>query len=319
MTKFVGRRAGVAIAKETSRGVAGTTLFWLPYAKMSFDDKTITVRETQALGKIADGDSIYVTEQHGEGDIEAQVYDKALGLLLASTLGAVPVTTGGSPYTQTYTLSQTNQPVSLTLYYQDPDITKAYRNAVVDKWKMQVDMNAIVNHTFSFKSKVGADQSVALTPNYTSLGSKFLHQHLSFKLAANVGAIAAATPISLKSLELNVDKNAMFDNALGTLEPEDVLSQQLSVTGTIELNKTDDTYRQLMLAGTYKSMEIKLNGGTSSSLQLQFPRVSFTSWESDKSLDKIMTQKIQFTANYDAANALDVISTAVLTNLQSSY
>ncbi len=319
MTKFVGRRGGVALAKETSRGVAGTTLFWLPYAKMTFDDKTITVRETQALGKIADGDSIYVTEQHGEGDVDVQVYDKAMGLLLASILGAVPVTTGGSPYTQTYTLSQTNQPQSLSVYYQDPDYTKVFRNAVVDKWKMKVAMNAIVDHTFSFKSKVSADQSVALSPNYTSLGSKFLHQQLRFRLASNIAGLAAATPISLQSLELNIDRNAIFDNALGTLEPEDVLGTQLSVTGTIELNKTDDTYRQLMLAGPYKSMEIKLDGGANSSLQLQFPRVSFTQWEQDRSLDKIVSQKIQFTANYDAANALDIISTAVLVNLQSSY
>lgn len=319
MTKFVGRRGGVAIAKETSRGVAGTTLFWMPFAKMTFDDNTVTVRETQGLGKISDGDSVYVTQQSASGDIDAQIYDKALGLLLGSIFGAMPVTSGGSPYTQTYTLNQTNQAPSLTIYYQDPDFTKAFRNAVVDMWKMKVTMNGIVDHTFSFKSKVGADQSVALTPNYTSLGTKFLHQHLSFKLASNIAGLSGASAISLQDLELDINRNAILDSALGTVEPEDVLNQQLAITGKIKLNKTDDSYRQLMLNGTYKSMEIKLTNGANSILTLQFPRVSFTQWAQDRSLDKIVSQDIVFTANYDAANALDVVSTATLVNLQSSY
>lgn len=318
MTKFVGRRGGVAIARETTRGTAGSTLFWLPYAKLSFDDKTVTVRETQALGKIADGDSVYVTSRFGEGDVDTQVYDKALGTLLCSVLGAVPVTTGSNPYTHTFTLSQTNQPVSLTVFYQDPDYTKAFANSVVDSWKVKVSQNAIVDHTFAFKSKDSANWA-ALTPNYTSLGSKYLHQQLRVKLATTVGGIAAAATLDLKDLELTVNKNAMYDNVLGTVQPLDILSQQLSVTGSFSLNKESDTYRQLMTAGTYQAMEIKLDGGSSSTLTLQFPRVSFTSWEQDRGLDSIVSQKIQFTANYDAANALDIISTATLINTQATY
>jgi len=318
MTKFVGRRGGVAIARETTRGTAGSTLFWLPYAKLSFDDKTVTVRETQALGKIADGDSVYVTSRFGEGDVDTQVYDKALGVLLCSVLGAVPSTSGSNPYTHTFTLSQTNQPVSLTVFYQDPDYTKAFANSVVDSWKVKVSQNAIVDHTFAFKSKDSANWST-LTPNYTSLGSKYLHQQLRVKLATTVGGIAAAATLDLKDLELTVNKNAMYDNVLGTVQPLDILSQQLSVTGSFSLNKESDTYRQLMTAGTYQAMEIKLDGGANSTLTLQFPRVSFTNWEQDRGLDSIVSQKIQFTANYDAANALDIISTATLINTQATY
>lgn len=319
MSKFVGRRGGVAIAKETSRGVAGATKFWVPFAKLSFDDKVVTARESQGLGKIADGDSSYVTQKNAEGDVESQVYDKALGLFLTGLVGAAPSTAGSNPYTHTFTLSQSNQHQSLTVTYQDPDYTKQFTNAVVDSWKLTVDESAIVEHQWGFKSKSSDDVGTALTPDYTSLGAKFLHQHLSFKLATNIAGLAAATRIALKNLELQVNTNTVFDNALGTVEPQDVLNQQFSVTGKITLNKNDDTYRLLMMNGTYNAVEIKLNGGTSSILTIQLPRVHFSNWEQDRSLDSIVSQTIEFTANYDAANAADIISTLTLVNAQATY
>ena len=114
MTKFVGRRGAIALAKESSRGTATvTSAIWVPWATVDFDDKAETVRETQAFGRRASGDSSYVTQQMGEGKIEAELYDKALGLILSSLLGSAPVTTGSNPYTHTFTLSNSNQNQSL--------------------------------------------------------------------------------------------------------------------------------------------------------------------------------------------------------------
>ena len=80
----------------------------------------------------------------------------------------------------------------------------------------------------------------------------------------------------------------------------------------------DDTYRNYMLNGTYRAMEIKLNGGANSVLDLVFPRVDFSQWEPDYTLNEIAQQSVQFKANYDQANALDIISTCTLTNTQAS-
>lgn len=318
MTKFVGRRVGIAIGKEASRGVPqSTTLFWVPFAKLSFDDKTITVRETQGLGKIADGDSAYVTQKSADGSIDAEVYDKALGLFLLSLMGS-ETPSGSNPTTHTYTLSNTNQHQSISIFAQDPDNTKVFANSVVDSWKMTIATNAIVEHSWGFMSRSSDDFST-LTPAYTSLGLKYLHQNLSFKLATTIGGLAGATKIALKSLELNVNANTMLDSALGTVEPQDILNQQFQVSGKITLNKNDDTYRQLMLAGTYNACEIKLTNTTNSILTIQLPRVHFTNWQQDRTLDKIVPQTIEFTGNYDAANALDIISTLTLANLQTTY
>lgn len=321
MTKFAGRRGTLALAIEDSRGVppsSSSDYFFIPFATNSFKDTVEEARENQGLGKIADGDSKYVVMKMGEGEIEAQVYDKAMGVVLAGVLGAVPTTTGGNPYTHTYTLANTNQHQSVSIYWSDPDRNDMYKLGMLDSFQVSVEPSGIVNYTIGYKSKT-ADEWTSISSAYTSLGSKFLHQHLQVRLAANVGALSAATPISLKNLEFTIAKNTVFDSVMGTVEPEDILNQQISVEGTLELNLESDTYRDYMLDGTYRSMEIKFDNGSSSSLQLQFPRVDFSEWEPDYTLDEIAKQSINFKANYDAANALDIISTCVLINTQSSY
>lgn len=318
MTKFVGRRGTLGLAIEATRGTAVNPTFFVPWATMSFKDTVEEAREEQGMGKIADGDSKYVTMKMGEGEVEAQLYDKAMGVILTGLIGAVPVTTGSNPYTHTYTLSQTNQGKSVSLYWSDPDRSDMYALGMLDSLSIKVEPSGIVNYTIGFKSKVGKTWTTQ-SANFSSLGNKFLHQHLQFRLASAVGGLSAATPISLKNLELNFSRNTIFDSTMGTVEPEDILNQQLSVEGSISLNLEDDTYRGYMLNGTYRAMEVKFVGSSSSSLQFQFPRVDFSEWEPDYTLNEITKQNINFKANYDAANALDIISTCVLINAQTSY
>lgn len=318
MTKFVGRKGTLGVALEATRGTPVVPAFWIPYVTMSFFDRVETAREDQGMGNIADSDSVYVTMRMGEGDVESQLYDQAIPYILSSLLGAVPVTTGSNPYTHTFTLSSSNQAKSLTLYWADPDRSYIFPLAVVDSFKMSVEPNGIVNYTIGFKSK-GARNWATQTPSYTTMGSKFLHQHLGFKLASATAGLAAASAISLKSLELNINRNTVFDNVIGTSEPEDILSQAISVDGNISLNLEDDTYRNYMLSNTYRAMEIKLLASASSSFTLQFPRVDFSEWEPDYTLNEIAKQSINFKANYDSTNAAAIISTATVVNTKTSY
>lgn len=318
MTKFVSRRGTLGIAKEATKGVPVVPSYWLPYVTMSFFDRVENAAEEQGMGQIADQDSFYVTMTMGEGDVESQLYDQAIPYILMSLLGAAPVTTGGNPYTHTFTMSQTNIPQTLSLYWTDPDRDYLFPQAVVESLKCSVAPNGIVSWTIHFKSKTARNWTHQ-TPAFTTLGSKFLHQHLRFKIAANIAGISAATALSLKNLDFTIDRKTIFDTVMGTSEPEDILSQTISVEGSATLNLEDDTYRNYMLAGNYKSMQIKFDNGASSSFDLQFPRVSFSQWEPDYALNEIAKQKVNFKANYDAANAQSIITTATVINTKVSY
>lgn len=313
MSKFVGRLGNVGIAKEATSGTIVSPTLYVPFNSISFDDKTSTAREEEGLGRIEDSDSSLVTNKFAEGDVEFDLNDLNTGLFLTSLLGASPAIAGGPTYTHTYTLANTNTHKTISLAYQDPDQTKIFPFAMVDGLEITVEPEGISKAKASFKSRVSRDWAT-LTPLYTTLGNKFLHQHLVFKLASTIGGLSSATNISLKKLTLKIMANADFDNVTGTVEPEAILNHQYSVEGEITLNKTDDTYRQLMLAGTYKAMEITWDRATNSKLQFQFPRVDFSEWEQDRGLNDIVGQTIQFKGNYDAANAQAIITTCVLTS-----
>lgn len=314
MSKFVGRRGTLALAKESSRGTATlTNALWFPRSTVSFDDKIETDRQDEALGVIADSDSLFVTQKMAQGDVEFDVTDKEIGIILTSLLGSSPTITGGPTYAHTYTLSNSNQHASVTVFYQDPDTAKAYPLGVVDSMKITIEQNAIVKGSVTFLSRVGRDYT-RQTASFTGIGNKFLHQHLVVKLASSIAGLSGATGISLKKLELEIKSNAKFDSVLGTVEPEDILNQQFSVEGTLELNKEDETYRNYMLGNTYRALDISLIRAANSSIQFQFPRIDFTEWEQDRKLNDIVSQKINFKGNYDSTNALDIISTCVLTN-----
>lgn len=318
MTKFVTRRGSLGLAKEATKGVAVAPTYWCPYVTMSFHDKIDSAAESQGMGVIADQDSFFVTMTMGEGDVESQLYDQALGYIFSSLLGAAPSTGGSNPYTHTFTLSNTNVPQTLTLAWHDPDRDYLFPNAVVESLNISVDAGGIVTYKIHFKSKTARNWST-LTPSFTTLGAKFLHQHLIFKLAAATASLGAASAISLKSLDLTIDRNTIFDQVMGTAEPEDMLSKEISVEGALQLNLEDDTYRNYMIGGTYRAAEIKFLASANSSLDLVLPRVNFYEWEPDLKLNDIAKQKIKFKGNYDSANAAAIISTATLINTKSSY
>lgn len=320
MAKFVGRRLAVGFAKEGTRGTATAPTIWGGRNDFSFNDKTENVREEEGLGRIEDSDAQFVTNKFGEGDISGDLEDNYLGLILTSLLGASPTTTGSGTYTHAYALSNTNTHQSLSIAAQDPNETKIFPLSVINSLEITIEPNGKVEYTANFMSRGGKDWST-LTPSFTSIGNKFLHQHLRFKLAADIASLSGASEISLKALTLTISSNTVKDDVLGTVTPEDILNQQFSVEGEITLNKEDQTYRNYMLDGTYRAMDITLSRSASSSLQFQLPRVDFTEWEPDFTLNEIAKQTIQFKGNYDAANAAAVISTATLinTNTGSNY
>lgn len=334
LVKFVGRRTEIGIAKESTRGTAVNPTFWMPTSTISFDEKVAKVRSEEGFGNIQEGSDSFITSIMGEGDFESEMRVDSLGLVLLSLFGSVSSAVdggGGSAYDHTYTIANTNIHQSLSILSQDPvgdaanpETNKMMTLACVDSFKFTVNPEEIVKYTAGFKSR-GAKDWTTQTADYTSDSNKLLHQHLTLKFAANIAGLSGASATSVKSFDIEIAKNTIHDNVAGTVQPEDILNQQFGVTGTIVLNHEDDTFKDFDVDNTYRSMEVLLTNpatiGNSANpqLQLQLPRVSFSEWERDRSLNDIVTQTIQFQGNYDATNALDVISTAVLTNETASY
>jgi hypothetical protein len=326
MTSYIGRLVKIGVSKETTRGAGANPTYVVPNVSFSFDDKVTKVRETSGIGYLSDSDAGMVVSRYGAGDLESEIRSSSFGLFLYNVMGSL-TTTGAvdEAYTHAFSLSETNNHQSLCLTVEDANTKEQYRLAMIDTLEINATLEDVVKFTASFLSK-GSDSSTATMATLSS-ESKFTKKHLSFKVADEIGDLASATGVSLKSLRLTVSKNTVTNDVLGTAEPEDIFNRQFSVEGEIQLNYTDETWKQYFTNGTYKAVEIKLTntdevigaGSTNPSLTIQMPRVDFFEWQPDYTLDEVVTQTLTFKANRDVANSLAPISTCSLVNGVASY
>lgn len=326
MAKYIGRLVDVGMGRETTRGVGVAPTYWVPRISWSFDDKIISARAETGVGSLADSLQTMVTTQYGQGDMEGEVRDQHFGLLLYALLGSYSVSgPTDSAYTHSFSLLQSVSHPSLTFFVQDPNTNETYELVMLDSLEITVELDSIVKYTASFMGKKGQTYTPARTVTYT-YENKFSKKHLFLKLATTIGGLAAASALSVKRFRLTFAKNVELDDALGTAEPEDILNKQFSVEGELELNYTDETFKNYMRDGSYRAMEFRLNNtdtliGVSSTPQLimQFPRLDFFDWEPDNGLDDIVHQTISFKANKDLAAGLEIISTCQLINAVTTY
>lgn len=325
MSKFIGRLVNVGIGKESSRGTRAAATFTIPKTKYAFDDKANKVSSGESFGNISGmGGQSVVAGRFSEGSLEAEINSNSFGLILLATLGTdTPAAYSTSAYKHTYTLANTNQHTSLSIYTSDPIGITLFKGCMLDTLEIDIKQNEFVTFVAGFKGKKGNDEAQAVPAQVADY--KFVGRDLEFKVAANQAALAAATAISVTDVKLTINKNTDYAWVLGTLEPEDILNQSFDIKAEITLNYEDRTVRDYMCNGSYKAMGIKLTDtrdtiGASGNpiLYLEFPVVAFESWESNRDNDKLVDQKIQANVMYDVSNSR-LISEISITNTTASY
>jgi len=326
MSKYIGRTIKVGLAKEAVRGAGAESIYQIPITSFSFDDKIVKARSVGSLGNIADSEEAFVTTKYGQGDLEGEIRSKSFGLLLYAMLGTL-TTTGpvDETYSHAFTVNQSNQHQSLSFVVTDENTTELHKLVMLDTLSITAELDSVIMFTSSFMSKAGRDTGLTVPAVVTE--NKFTKKHLSVKLASDISGLAAASAISVKSINLNISKNVALDDVLGTAEPEDILNRQLAVEGSITLNYEAETYKNYMKNDTNRALQIALtnnddtlgSGTTNPSLTIQLPKVDFYDWEPSYDLDEIVTQTVSFKASRDVANSQEIIHACTLVNDVVSY
>jgi len=325
MSKFSGRLVKLGIGRETSRGAGVASTYHVPHVTFSYDDKVTQARLEGGMGVLADSEAAFVTTKFGAGDLEGEVRGDSFGLFLYSLLGTL--STAGptdSAYTHSFSVNNVVASQSLSFTVTDSNTTEMYKLVMLDTLEMAAELDNVLKFSASFMGKQAA--STSDTVPTLSASNKYTKKHLSFKIAANVGSLTAASAISLKNLTLTFSKGVVLDDVLGTAEPEDILGTLLGIEGQVTLNYEDETYKNYMRDGTNRAMEIKwtdndttIGASTNPSLTMRFPKVDFFEWEPNYALDEIVSQTFSFKASRDVANSLAIISTCDLVNDVASY
>lgn len=324
MTKFIGRLADIGVKIETTRGTAESTAsFYLPKMSFSYDDKIDQVIDESSIGIIEDSTGASIVAQHGEGEFEGKVGDKSIGVLLKSCLGTVSSTgpTETSVYTHTFTVEESAQCDSITIFVDDPNQDYTYALGMIDSFELDASLGQFCKVMTSFRSKVGA--TATLSPSYTT-ENNFLPQHGTFQYADDLAGLSSPTTLTVRSIKLAINKNVEDDMRIGSVDQVDILNKQMSVSGSIEFVFDAETIKGFMLNDTAKAVRIKLTnsdvtiGSTLNPvLQIDLAKVKFSNFERNYANDEIVTATAEFKAFYSLSDSEMI--TVTLTNEQASY
>lgn len=323
MSKFIGALANIGLAKEAVRGTAETSAsFWFPKMSLKVDDVIEQAVDESTIGVIEDATDAKTTLKASEIEFEGKIGDKSIGLLLYSLFGAKAVSgPTDSAYTHTFTIAQSAQHQSLTVFQDDPNQDYKYANGMVKKFEMMVELGKFISYKVGLRAKVGATAS--LTPSY-SAENAFLPQHGIIKTATTQAGLSAGTTIVLRAVKIAFESNVEDDNAIGSISPVDILNKQFSAEGELEIVFNDETFKTQMLADTAQALRIQLNnsdvliGATSTPvLTFDFHSVKYSEFQRNYSTGDITTATVKFKAFYKLADSKMI--TATLVNAQTSY
>lgn len=323
MTKFIGALSDVGIAKEATRGTAESSVtFWIPKMSFTMDDKIEQAMDENSIGVIEDMTDAKLVHKFAEGEIEGKIGDKSIGLILLSTIGSV--STSGptdSAYTHTFSVLQSAQHPSLTIFVDDENQDYKYALGMITSFEFTAEVGAFATFKAGVRAKAGA--TATLSPSYSAENS-FLAQHITFKTATTQSGLGAASAINVRSVSFSIEKNVEDDRALGTTAPVDILNKQFAIEGSLELVFDANTFKTDMLADTAKAMRVQLTNtdvtiGTSTnpSLTFDFHSVKFSEVTRNLGNGDIATVTIAFKAFYKLADSKMI--TVSLVNTQSSY
>lgn len=324
MSKFIGRQQEIGLGRETSRGTVVTPSFWVPKSNFKIEDKALKAKFNGSYGVLPGGDDALVTQKWSEGDLEMNLTDKTIGLLMYALFGTSTPASFNSVYKHTMSIQNSVQPTTLSLVMHDPigSVDLAYAMAMVNSFEIEVALGELVAIKVNFIGKSHKDVTpVART--YTA-ENKFAHNHLTFKVAANSASLSAASKINLQSFKMKIERMVVRENALGTVQPVDVLARGFKISGSLKLTYEDRTYRDYMMNGTKKAIRMDLVntdvtiGSTNPAFRIDLPICHFEQWEPGHPLEEIAMQDINFEALYDVANSY-LISDAYVVNSTSSY
>lgn len=319
----------VYLGRESSRGTGVVAAHAIPKATLSHDLKTITSPETMSYGSIGEGYESLVAQRYAQGTLEGDILDKSFGLILYAALGSLSTSgPSDSAYTHSFSLLNSNQHPSLSIHVTDPVGSQVFELSMLNSLEINVVPGDSVKFVAEFMSKEpqdSADQGAAPYNIAYVAANKFLGRHCVVKVASATSGLAAASRVNVKSLTLRFVKNTLNNFVLGTVGPADILNQKFEVTGEVELDIEDRTYRNYIRNATYRALRIQLSNidaligaSTRPSLTIDLSRVFFESWEPSIPNDDLVTQSFQFRGHYDITNG-NIVNACQLVNEVASY
>src|SRR5580700_3682610 len=154
--KGIGRLLALGLAKESTRGTAiSAATYWLPFDSLDIDEKYDNAVADQAVGVIENAINEYRVKNYADGSFKVPMMDQSTGLLFLSLLGSQSVSTVATGvYAHTFTVGETAQHQSLTLFIHDPlsGTDYSHANGVIHKMDIDAELKKFVQLSCSARA-----------------------------------------------------------------------------------------------------------------------------------------------------------------------
>ncbi len=320
MSKFIGRRIDIGIAKETTRGTFVTSAYFLPKQELSIDEKVTSIDNETAVGRIEDTTSSDIVEKYMAGSIGGRIADLSFGEFLLGVTGteASPATVETGVYDHVFTVLNTAQHPSFSLSVQEPNATGAsalrYTLVALEELEIMLELKKYAMYKASFRGNTAVTGTT--TPSY-SVENIFLPQNASFKYASAQSGLDAATAVQIKKFSLKINKNLEDDFVLGSVAAVDRLNKQYSIEGTVELMYEDRTFIDTIMIGDlakalrFKFANTAITIGATSNPTLTIDLYAAKIKEVARKMDNngLVTQTLSFKAHYSITDSGMIVAT----------
>jgi hypothetical protein len=324
--KGIGRLFALGLAKEATRGTAiSAATYWLPFDDLSFDEKYDNAVADQAVGVIENAIAEYRVKNYADGTFKLPMVDQSTGLLFLGMLGAQAVATHAGEsvvYDHTFTMGESAQHQSLTLFIHDPlsGTDYSHANGVIHKMDIDAELKKFVQLSVSARAFKGVSQS-SFTPSILS-ENRFIPQYMTFKYATTAAGLSGATAIALKSIKLSLDAGIEDQEVLGNVAPADFLNKEFKVEGSLECiyqNLTDFKNVALATPNVGQAMlidlintDVTLGSSTHPELKITLNQVYFSEYSRPIKVKDLVYQTLKFRGTYKLADSAMI--TVLLTN-----
>lgn len=194
----IGRREAVGIGIETTPGVAVAPQTFARQAALTLDQKTTTIDNTTALGRIENISDSAVVERWTEGSLNGYVSDAVIGYPLLNIFAAVtPTLHSGETtvYDNLFSVSSTALPPTLTIARSNTVATRRHAMAMLSDLEIDIKQNDWVQFTATLQAMVGANSTETVVYPTENL---FHSKYVTTKLASSVAGLSTAqlaTPV----------------------------------------------------------------------------------------------------------------------------
>lgn len=327
MTLVRGESIAMGMAVEATRGTFLAATDYLrtrePITPQTVLDK-VDIKETKITGFNSQGQVI--TRSRVEAKAAFNLRFRTIGYLLKSLLGNPSTATEAGEtvvYRHTFTLNPTVLQPSLALSLARGAFNhRQVIGAICSRIGIKMPNDDVVNCDAELMGRSESNTS-NFTPAFAANDYLAPHHMVTVKPAANTAGLSGATALVLTDSSIDLDRGSRGKRSISSVPDVDFISKLLTVTGELNFEKEDDTYRDLAVANTTRALQFSIINtdqligvAARPSLIITLPNVTLIAEESAP-LDDVATEKISFVANYDDTAASGL--TIALVNEKANY